>query len=74
MYDYEKAKKKVMVAKELLQEIEDEINYNEGYRLALLEHRCCEKEFYDKFTRDVRFSVIKDNCKTIRRILLEVSK
>lgn len=44
-----KQKKKVMVAKELLQEIEDEINYNEGYHLALLEHRCCEKEFYWRF-------------------------
>lgn len=74
MYDYEKAKRKIIVVKELLQEIEEEIDYNEKYHLALLENRYSGKEFYDEFPRDARFSVIKDNCKIIRRILLEVSK
>lgn len=69
MYDYEKAKKKIMVAKELLQEIENEIDYNEGYYNTY--HG--REDFYKKFPRSPRFSIIKDNCKTIRRVLLEVS-
>lgn len=69
MYDYEKAKRKIMVAKELLQEIENEIDYNERY--AKTEKQ--GSEFYKEFPRFPRFSIIKDNCKTIRRILLEVS-
>lgn len=69
-YDYEKAKKKLMVAKELLQEIENEIEYNMRYKKALKNNTLN----YSDFPRETRFSVIKDNCKTVRRLLLEVSK
>lgn len=67
-------KERLAVVRFLLDEMECEQQYNEQYRQAHDDGTMECRDFYAKFPRQPRVSVIRENAKMARRLLLEVAK